>query len=109
MMPTMDPHDVDCIEERARFVEEVHEWAKGKIDPEIINAAIDAVPEDCTNGFVVVWMPYREGDYVAKLCTSRLGVGWYTWKARRQRSLFSFVLDIYLAADNAWTYRPAQP
>lgn len=103
----MRPDDISSVEERALLVEEVHAWNDGKVDPEILNAAFDAVPDGQTNGFVVVWVPFREGDYTAKLCHSRLGIAWYTWRARRQRSLFSFVLDVTLAYEDAWNI--AQP
>lgn len=105
-MPAMDYHDIQSIQERALLVQEIHDWNAGKIDPEILNAALDAVPDDQHTGFVVVWVPYREGDYVAKLCFSRLGVAWYTWRARCQKSLFSFVFDLGLAYADAWNREP---
>jgi hypothetical protein len=104
----VDYYDENALYQRAQFVEQVMCWAGEILDPALLDAVLDALPIGHEHGWVVAWIPYSEGDYETRWCMTKLGVWWSLFRARLDRSLMSFVLDVELASGESelgsWCY-----
>lgn len=93
----MDPDDMLSLQRRSDLVTYLTCWTSDAIEQPILDAMLDAMPEVPCVGWVIVWMPFNEGDYEAIWCPSWLHMRWNIWKAKRDRSPLCFVLDLKLA------------